>query len=100
LRNEAIERDRTLHRCQMVERSARSEDHVPDRLSATINPDVAARHHALATVMVAIASWAAHCRNRAAERRALSQLDDRLLRDIGINRTDVAAECRKWFWIR
>jgi uncharacterized protein YjiS (DUF1127 family) len=40
------------------------------------------------------------CRERSAQRRALAQLDDRLLRDVGLNRTDVAAECGKWFGLR
>jgi uncharacterized protein YjiS (DUF1127 family) len=40
------------------------------------------------------------CRERSAQRRALARLDDRLLRDVGLNRTDVAAECSKWFWLR
>ncbi len=34
----------------------------------------------------------------AAERRALSMLDDRLLRDIGLDRTDAAAEAARPFW--
>jgi uncharacterized protein YjiS (DUF1127 family) len=37
-------------------------------------------------------------RDRARQRRSLSQLDDRLLRDIGITRYDVLSEARKPFW--
>ena len=35
---------------------------------------------------------------RASERRHLAQLDDHLLRDIGLNRTDVEALSTKPFW--
>lgn len=37
---------------------------------------------------------------RAAERQALDQVDERLLRDIGINRDAAAREARKPFWRR
>ncbi len=35
---------------------------------------------------------------RSRQRHALAQLSDRMLRDIGIGRADVAAECAKPFW--
>ena len=35
---------------------------------------------------------------RSRQRHALAQLSDRMLRDIGISRADVAAECAKPFW--
>ena len=35
---------------------------------------------------------------RANQRRALAQLDDRILRDIGLSRADVVWESRKPFW--
>lgn len=35
---------------------------------------------------------------RSAQRRELAQLDDRMLRDIGISRADAYGESRKWFW--
>lgn len=37
-------------------------------------------------------------RERARQRRALAQLDDRLLRDIGIDRTAAMEEVDKPFW--
>ncbi|TWT15918.1 DUF1127 domain-containing protein [Reyranella sp. CPCC 100927] len=36
--------------------------------------------------------------HRGRTRRALRQLDDRALADIGISKAQRAAECRKWFW--
>jgi uncharacterized protein YjiS (DUF1127 family) len=35
---------------------------------------------------------------RAAQRRALAELDDRMLKDIGLTRADVDRECAKPFW--
>lgn len=35
---------------------------------------------------------------RAAQRHRLAQLDDRLLRDIGVSRADAYRESSKWFW--
>ena len=37
-------------------------------------------------------------RERARSRRLLQQLDDRMLRDVGLSRADVARECAKHFW--
>ncbi|HKU94680.1 MAG TPA: DUF1127 domain-containing protein [Vineibacter sp.] len=37
-------------------------------------------------------------RHRSRTRRALRDLDDRALADVGITRVQRAAECRKWFW--
>jgi uncharacterized protein YjiS (DUF1127 family) len=36
--------------------------------------------------------------DRGAQPPLLQQLDDRMLRDIGLNRSDVARECAKHFW--
>ena len=38
------------------------------------------------------------CAERARQRRALANLDEHLLRDIGLNRAEVAGEVRKHFW--
>ena len=35
---------------------------------------------------------------RARSRRALAELDDRMLRDIGVDRATAAQEARKHFW--
>lgn len=45
-------------------------------------------------IVATLRVWA----ERAHQRRQLSALDDRLLRDIGLNRWDVDREIRKPFW--
>jgi uncharacterized protein YjiS (DUF1127 family) len=35
---------------------------------------------------------------RSRQRRQLGQLDQRMLRDIGVSRSAAFAETRKWFW--
>lgn len=40
----------------------------------------------------------AHWRERARQRKTLAQLDDRLLRDIGLSRYDAQWESKKPFW--
>jgi uncharacterized protein YjiS (DUF1127 family) len=57
-------------------------------------------HRRLAAAVRATVAWSVRCRERSAQRRALAQLDDRLLRDLGLNRSDVSAECGKAFWVR
>lgn len=37
-------------------------------------------------------------RERARQRRALAELDDRMLRDIGVTRRAAVQECAKPFW--
>ena len=48
--------------------------------------------------LVALAASMRCWRARIRERRALATMDERLLRDIGINRLDAARECAKPFW--
>ncbi|HUL08443.1 MAG TPA: DUF1127 domain-containing protein [Candidatus Acidoferrum sp.] len=45
-----------------------------------------------------ILAWALRCRQRAVDRRALAQLGDWQLCDIGISRADAEVEAAKWFW--
>lgn len=52
----------------------------------------------MAAVVIAAVATLALWRQRARQRRALAQLDDRTLRDIGITRLDAARECEKPFW--
>jgi uncharacterized protein YjiS (DUF1127 family) len=67
-------------------------------ITAKLDLPIACRRR-LVDAMLAAFAWTVRCRARSAQRRALARLDDRLLRDVGLNRTDVAAECGKWFWL-
>ena len=42
--------------------------------------------------------WALACADRADQRRQLAQLDERMLRDIGLSHGDVLRETAKPFW--
>jgi uncharacterized protein YjiS (DUF1127 family) len=44
---------------------------------------------------IEVAVW---CRERRRQRKALLQLDDRMLADIGISRSQAIGEARKPFW--
>jgi uncharacterized protein YjiS (DUF1127 family) len=59
---------------------------VPKNARTPINPFAAAWN--------LIACWI----GRAHQRRALAELDDKMLQDIGITRYDAARECRRPFW--
>jgi uncharacterized protein YjiS (DUF1127 family) len=57
--------------------------------------------------VAALALWLAACavprtllrwQRRARSRAALATLDERLLRDVGLQRVHAARERRKWFW--
>jgi uncharacterized protein YjiS (DUF1127 family) len=50
--------------------------------------------------IMAVLAWWRLSRSRAAERRALAQLSDWGLRDIGVTRRQAEDECRKWSWDR
>ncbi len=43
-----------------------------------------------------LVSWLADWGDLARQRRALSRLDDRLLRDVGIGRAEAERESRRW----
>jgi uncharacterized protein YjiS (DUF1127 family) len=50
----------------------------------------------IAELLKQLGEW----RERARSRHLLQQLDDRMLRDVGLSRADVARECAKNFWQR
>ncbi len=50
---------------------------------------------AMAGILDVLSTW----RERAHQRASLASLDDHMLADIGLNRTDVYRECRKPFWM-
>ena len=55
-------------------------------------------HSGLRRALSALAAQAETCISRSRQRRALAELDDRLLRDIGLTAYDVAQEADKPFW--
>ena len=74
----------------------RSNDHpggVPDVPAASL-PLRADRHGLYARVSRALAQWRARSRGR----RLLAELDEHMLRDIGIAPAQVWHESGKWFW--
>ncbi len=66
----------------------------PAALAAPAAPDQGPRRHWAQQALDTLLEW----RDRARERHALAQLDDRMLRDIGVSRADVYCEYRKPFW--
>lgn len=51
-------------------------------------------------LLVAFADTVFGWMQRDRERHMLSEIDDRMLRDIGLDRADVLAEAAKPFWVR
>ena len=52
----------------------------------------------LADVVVRVTEWTIVWRERNQQRAALGELNDRLLKDIGISRGEAEREMRKRFW--
>lgn len=50
--------------------------------------------HPLAAAFLLMKGWI----ERARQRRALAELDDQMLRDIGVTRVEAVRECDKPFW--
>jgi uncharacterized protein YjiS (DUF1127 family) len=70
---------------------------LPPQPYARWRPMQRQHYHPIPPILAAarlIARWI----QRDCQRRALAQLDDRMLRDIGITRIEVARECAKPFW--
>ena len=71
-----------------------------ERSAGTLGPRLADGFaQALQTAGARVASWMAAAIQRAAQRRALSGLDDRLLRDVGLTRDEARFEASKPFWL-
>jgi len=49
------------------------------------------------SLLATIRDWAAR-RRRRRSLAALSELDDHMLKDIGLSRQEAVRECAKWFW--
>jgi uncharacterized protein YjiS (DUF1127 family) len=54
---------------------------------------------ALHLLFTRIATAPGRWHQRAKQRAALENLDDHLLRDIGVDRVQRRSECSKWFWM-
>jgi len=64
----------------------------PSRLLNVLGP--ADSRRLLPNLLSRFLAW----RERARGRHLLLQLDDRMLRDVGLSRSDVDRECAKHFW--
>jgi len=70
------------------------------------NDSLETRTHRHGTRPRPLASVFATCRGWLARRRqrrtlgGLTELDDHLLKDIGVSRQEAARSCAKWFWQR
>ena len=51
--------------------------------------------HFAGNILTTVLEW----QERARQRRRLAELDDRMLRDIGLSRADVGREVEKPFWM-
>ena len=64
-------------------------------------PDLAVRRRRAAAVLAALGragAWCLACFQRAEQRRRLAELDEHMLRDIGVSKRDAAEESAKPFW--
>lgn len=58
----------------------------------------APRRHQAMPVLRWLGAWLARCTERSRERQRLRELDDHLVKDIGLSRADVDQECGRWPW--
>lgn len=58
----------------------------------------ARRSSALPRLIVRFARWCALCHARAAQRRHLAELDERMLKDVGLTPAEAARESAKPWW--
>jgi uncharacterized protein YjiS (DUF1127 family) len=73
---------------------------IADQLVTRDTVHRSARRDEVRIVDLVVLAWrvVTHWSDRARQRRALAELDDRLLEDAGITRKQVAQEIRKPFW--
>jgi uncharacterized protein YjiS (DUF1127 family) len=71
---------------------------LPGRSRAILRPSRASHGNTFRVWLVTIVDMLLVWQERASQRHTLAGLDDRLLRDMGLNRADVAREVGKPFW--
>ena len=71
---------------------------LPKFLPLSRRSRTAARCAGTADLPGGVAAWLGACLERARQRRQLADLDDGLLKDIGLSRADVERECGRWPW--
>lgn len=67
-------------------------------LSRRVAPAGAALSRIAIAAACGLAGWIAACHARASQRRTLLDLDDRLLRDVGLTRSAARREAAKPWW--
>jgi uncharacterized protein YjiS (DUF1127 family) len=67
-------------------------------IPATAAPCRIRRTRATLAAFRRFARWCLLCRERAAQRRYLAELDERMLKDVGITPAQAAAESAKPWW--
>ncbi|MBM3599115.1 MAG: DUF1127 domain-containing protein [Alphaproteobacteria bacterium] len=80
-----------MHTNQSLSHSLRSASAPQPRLPRAIIETAESLCRSLVDVLL---NW----QERAVGRRQLAEMDDRMLRDIGLTRDDIAMECEKPFW--
>lgn len=65
-----------------------------------VNVSIQASAAQLVRGMARLVFQVVHWREQVRGRRLLARLDDRMLRDIGLSRSDVEREAAKFFWQR
>jgi uncharacterized protein YjiS (DUF1127 family) len=71
---------------------------IPIDLAASLNPQWSGARRRSSHLR--LLAWVRTAAERWRQRRALEELDDRMLRDMGINRSQAQEEARKPFWMR
>ena len=72
-----------------------SESHAAAAKAGFSGSRAAARGHVVSRVFRTLCTW----QQRAQDRAALASLDDRMLQDIGVSRSEAAREFNKPFWV-
>ena len=78
--------------------AVRLQDNAPAQSSAPGNFTRLRRALRLFAIIPLVAAWSERSRQRKVLRELASHGEEHLLRDIGLDRSQVLRESRKWFW--